>query len=116
MPQILHITWEQTDRTATGVELTDPNNTKYSLEKNPEMFNNYAGGVDIALPSMSDGTYRIDLKGDTLGRVWVTRENAQVQPETTNESSEASPEAATEEAEETTESSESVEAADSQNK
>lgn len=65
---------------------------------------------------MSDGTYRIDLKGDTLGRVWVTRENAQVQPETTNESSEASPEAATEEAEETTESSESVEAADSQNK
>ena len=120
MPQTLHITWEQTDRTATGVELTDPNNTKYSLEKNPEMFNNYAGGVDIALPSMSDGTYRIDLKGDTLGRVWVTRENAQVQPETTNESSEASseasPEAATEEAEETTESSESTVAADSQNK
>lgn len=80
-PQILHVTWEQTDRTATEVKIKCPDNTEYSLEKNPEMFTNYAGGVDIALPTMSDGNYRIDLKGDTLGRVWVTREAAAVTDE-----------------------------------
>lgn len=74
-PQTLHVTWEQTDRTATDVKIKLPDNTEYSLEKNPELFNNYAGGVDIMLPSMTNGSYRIDLKGDTLGRVWVTREN-----------------------------------------
>ena len=81
-PQIIHATWEQTDRTATEVKIKCPDNTEYSLEKNPEMFTNYAGGVDIALPSMIDGSYRIDLKGDTLGRVWVTREDAPVTTET----------------------------------
>lgn len=74
-PQTLHVTWEQTDRTATDVKIKLPDNTEYSLGKNPELFNNYAGGVDIMLPSMTNGSYRIDLKGDTLGRVWVTREN-----------------------------------------
>lgn len=74
-PQVLHVTWEQKDRTATGINVKTPDGTEYTLANNPEMFNNYAGGVDVSLPSMIDGTYRIDLKGDTLGRVWVTRED-----------------------------------------
>lgn len=87
-PQTLHVTWEQTDRTATDVKIKLPDNTEYSLDKNPELFNNYAGGVDIMLPSMTNGSYRIDLKGDTLGRVWVTREDTpgQVTPESDAES------------------------------
>lgn len=87
-PQTLHVTWEQTDRTATDVKIKLPDNTEYSLAKNPEIFNNYAGGVDIMLPSMVNGNYRIDLKGDTLGRVWVTREDTpgQTTPESDTES------------------------------
>ena len=103
-PQTLHVTWEQTDRTATDVKLRLPDNTEYSLAKNPELFNNYTGGVDIMLPSMVNGNYRIDLKGDTLGRVWVTREDTpgQVIPEssaedtTTEESAAAESETAVE--------------------
>ena len=103
-PQTLHVTWEQTDRTATDVKLRLPDNTEYSLAKNPELFNNYTGGVDIMLPSMVNGNYRIDLKGDTLGRVWVTREDTpgQVTPEssaedtTTEESAAAESETAVE--------------------
>lgn len=97
-PQTLHVTWEQTDRTATDVKLRLPDNTEYSLAKNPELFNNYAGGVDIMLPSMVNGNYRIDLKGDTLGRVWVTREDTpgQTTPESSAEDTTAEESAAAE--------------------
>lgn len=105
-PQTLHVTWEQTDRTATDVKLKNPDNAEYSLEKNPELFNNYAGGVDIMLPSMIAGTYRIDLKGDALGRVWVTREAAQVNATSESDSEDTTAEDVHDTV--TTESSESV--------
>lgn len=82
-PQTLKVTWEQTDRTATDVKLRLPDNsTVYSITDNPEMFNSYAGGVDILLPEMTSGTYKLELKGDALGRVWVTRENTPASTET----------------------------------
>ena len=96
-PKTLHVTWEQSDRTATGAAVTAPDGTSYDLSKNPEMFNSFAGGIDITLPLMVEGNYRIDLKGDALGRVWVTREN----PETSDETA---PETVTSETVENTES------------
>ena len=75
-PQTIHATWEQSDRTATDASIQLPDGTRYTMQENPEMFNSFAGGIDITLPSMAEGSYKIDLKGDTLGRVWFTKSDA----------------------------------------
>lgn len=75
-PQTIHVTWEQSDRTATDVTVRTPDEAQYTMKDNPDLFHSFAGGVDITLPNMAEGTYKIDLTGDTLGRVWFTRENA----------------------------------------
>ena len=77
-PQTIHVTWEQSDRTATDATVETPDEARYTMKDNPDMFHSFAGGIDITLPNMTEGTYKIDLTGDTLGRVWFTRENAPI--------------------------------------
>ena len=67
------ITWEHADRALADLKLTAPDGTIYSKSTTPGniMADEY-GKYVIKVPNLVKGDYRFDVKGESLGRVWVT--------------------------------------------
>ncbi len=66
------ITWEHADRALADLKLTAPDGTVYSKSTTPGnvMADEY-GKYVIKVPNLVKGDYRFDMKGESLGRVWV---------------------------------------------
>lgn len=71
------ITWEHADRALADLRLTAPDGTVYSKSTTPGniMADEY-GRYVIKVPGLVKGEYRFDVKGESLGRVWVNCEES----------------------------------------
>lgn len=71
-PHDFVVTWENKDRAASNVEINAPDGNVYSKTYTPGniMDDNY-GRYIIKVPSLVGGTYRFEITGDQLGRVWI---------------------------------------------
>lgn len=77
MPQDITLTWERTDRALTDIKIVAPDHTEYSLEKTPSnVITNEPGKFTIKLPNLVAGEYQFSVKGDHLGRVWVSKKES----------------------------------------
>ena len=76
-PHDIVITWEKKDRAVSDIKITAPDGTEYSKEKTPGniMADEY-GRFIIKLPNLLNGTYRFNITGDNLGRVWINDEES----------------------------------------
>mgnify|MGYP000130288026 CR=1 FL=1 len=66
------ITWENADRAVQELKITAPDGTVYSKETTPGniMADEY-GKFVIKVPNLITGSYKFELRGEKLGRVWV---------------------------------------------
>lgn len=71
------VTWEHADRAAKEIKITAPDGTIYSKDKTPGnvMADEYGRQV-LKVPELLSGTYKFEIKGDSLGRVWVDTETS----------------------------------------
>lgn len=65
------ITWENTDRAASSVRIEAPDGTVYDAENTPGSVTSEFGRYVIHVPNLVSGTYSFDIRGESLGRVWV---------------------------------------------
>ena len=70
------ITWENTDRAASSVRIEAPDGTVYDAENTPGSVTSEFGRYVIHVPNLVSGTYSFDIRGESLGRVWVNCEAA----------------------------------------
>lgn len=76
------ITWENADRAANSVEIKAPDGTVYNAENTPGSVTSEFGRYVIKVPNLISGTYSFDIKGESLGRVWVNCNEVAAQPQT----------------------------------
>lgn len=76
-PYDISVTWENADRAAKDIKITAPDGTVYSKEQTPGniMADEY-GRYMVKLPSLVGGSYHFEIKGDSLGRVWINSEES----------------------------------------
>lgn len=74
------ITWENADRAASSVEIKVPDGTVYNAENTPGSVTSEFGRYVIKVPNLISGTYSFDIKGESLGRVWVNCNEVMAQP------------------------------------
>lgn len=76
-PHDFVLTWEKSDRSAKSVTITTPDGLEYSPTKTPgNIMAVEAGRYVIKLPKIIGGDYHILVRGDDLGRVWVSTEES----------------------------------------
>lgn len=76
-PHDFVLTWEKSDRSAKAVSITTPDGVEYSPTKTPgNIMAVEAGRYVIKLPKLTGGDYHFMVRGDDLGRVWVSTEES----------------------------------------
>lgn len=73
IPHDISVTWENTDRAAKDIKITAPDGAIYSKNQTPGnvMADEY-GRYMVKLPNLIKGNYHFEIKGDELGRVWIS--------------------------------------------
>ena len=77
-PHQFVITWENTDRAANNVSIRTPDGTTYNAENTPDSITSEFGRYIINVPNLQSGTYTFDIRGESLGRVWINCEEVSV--------------------------------------
>ena len=76
-PHNISLKWEKNDRALTDIVIEAPDGTEYSMTKTPDnIIVNEAGKFTIKVPYMAAGEYTFRVKGDQLGRVWISTEES----------------------------------------
>lgn len=77
IPHDITVTWENADHAAKDIKITAPDGAAYSKEQTPGniMADEY-GRYMVKLPNLIKGNYHFEIKGDGLGRVWISNEES----------------------------------------
>lgn len=70
-PHRFAVTWENIDRAASSVKIKAPDGTVYDAENTPDSVTSEFGRYVINVPNIQAGTYTFEIRGESLGRVWV---------------------------------------------